>query len=454
MRIAMEAAKFSDKEVNELRRSMATFRKRGTIGLLEEKMVTRMSARGYPRGFAERCFNQIKGFGEYGFPESHAASFALLVYVSAWLKCHYPEVFACALINAQPMGFYAPAQIVRDAREHGVRVLAPDAGISAYEATLESACEGPVKRPPHGLPIRLGLRQIEGLAEKDAERVVEGARPSLQRRAPGSLQELVQRAGLKRGALEKIAAADAAGSFGLDRRQALWEACGMSQAEPLPLFAWAGTPDAGPEPRVQLAEMPLSEHVVADYQTLRLSLKAHPLSFLRSRLSALPGARVLPAAGLQEAGDGAFVSVAGLVLVRQRPGSAKGVVFMTIEDETGVANAIVWPKTLERYRRVVMGARLVLIHGQVQRHESIIHLVSRWLEDRSDWLGLLSEGAGTMNIPIANADEVLRPEPGSQRAAAREDEAAADRVHPRFGRSTRPSHPRAARVIPKSRDFH
>jgi error-prone DNA polymerase len=175
---------------------------------------------------------------------------------------------------------------------------------------------------------------------------------------------------------------------------------------------------------------------------------------LRSRLSALPGGRVLPAAGLQEVKNGAFVSVAGLVLVRQRPGSAKGVVFMTIEDETGVANAIVWPKMLERYRRVVMGARLILVHGQVQRQGSIIHVVSRRLEDRSDWLGLLCEGGSSMKIPIANADEVLRPEPGSQRASAADQEAAADRVHPRFARPARPGHPRAARVMPKSRDFH
>jgi len=234
----------------------------------------------------------------------------------------------------------------------------------------------------------------------------------------------------------------------------LWEARAIIQAQPLPLFAWAGAPESGPEPPVRLAEMALPEHVVADYQTLRLSLKAHPLTFLRARFAALPGARVATAGALQDVKDGARISVAGLVLVRQRPGSAKGVVFMTIEDETGVANAVVWPKMLERYRRVVMGARLIVIHGRVQRHESIIHVVAQRLEDRSDWLGLLADGAALMKIPIANADEVLRPEPGSRRSGDAEDSAGAGAPHPRFVRPARTGHPRAERIIPKSRDFH
>ena len=466
MRIAMIAAQFSDAEVNELRKSMATFRKRGTIGLLEEKMISRMVARGYDPAFATRCFNQIKGFGEYGFPESHAASFALLVYVSAWLKCHYPEVFACALLNSQPMGFYAPAQIVRDAREHGVAVLAADASLSAWDATLEAPGSGPAERPPAGLPLRLGLRQIDGLHKGEAQRIV-SARAGPRAPPLRSLGELQGASGVRRGTIEKIAAADGLRSLGLDRRAALWETRALDTAGPLPLFAWAGARASGDGPEVQLAPMPLSEHVVADYQTLRLSLKAHPISFLRPRLDAHPGARVLPAAALAQARDGARVAVAGVVLVRQRPGSAKGVVFMTIEDETGVANAVIWAKTLERYRRVVMGARLVLIHGRVQRHESIVHVVALRLEDRSDWLGLLADGAELMKIPIANADEVTRPDPGGWQSEVPDADAGAHTgpnppphlqiaAEPRARIAARPRgmHPRDARIIPKSRDFH
>ncbi len=459
MRIAMVAAKFSDADVNELRKSMATFRKRGTIGLLEDKMVCQMVARGYDRAFAVRCFNQIKGFGEYGFPESHAASFALLVYVSAWIKCHYPEVFACALLNSQPMGFYAPAQIVRDASEHGVSVVPVDVVYSDWDCTLEPprpTHSPPARlRPSSGFPLRLGLRQVEGLEQAEAEKLV--AARTLRRPRSGSsnappfasLLDLMAVSGLKRASLDKLTAADAVRSLNLDRREALWEASALSEQAELPLFAWSETQAAGSEPAVALPPMPLCEHVVNDYQTLRLSLKAHPLRFLRSRLETHPGACVVPASGLASLRDGARVSVAGLVLVRQRPGSAKGVVFMTIEDETGVANAVVWPKTLERYRRAVMGARLILIHGRIQRHEQIIHVVSERLEDRSDWLALLADGAELMKIPIARADEVLHPGPGPG-----SDASGANTAHPRFADRSRPHHPRDARIIPKSRDFH
>ncbi|MBA4132207.1 MAG: error-prone DNA polymerase [Hyphomicrobium sp.] len=437
MRIAMEAAKFSDEDVNDLRKAMATFRRRGTIGLLEEKMVEQMTARGYDREFAQRCFNQIKGFGEYGFPESHAASFAHLVYVSSWLKCHYPAAFACALLNSQPMGFYAPAQIVRDAREHGVEARAADINCSDWDSTLEDCDDG-------GPALRLGLRQIDGLQEEEI-RKLEAARA---RGAFGSVHDLWQRAALRLPTLEKLAAADAFRSLGLDRRQALWEVTALANAPPLPLFAWSAARETGAEPEVMLPEMPLSEHVVNDYQTLRLSLKAHPMSFLRERLRA---ERVVTCAALRGMRDGQFVKVAGVILVRQRPGSAKGVVFMTLEDETGVANAVVWPKMLEKYRKTVMQARLMVISGRIQRHESIIHVVSNHLEDRSDWLMLLSEGAGDMPIPIANADEVKNPGPEPPEAGAE--------GHPRWSRGglavrPRPMHPREERVIPKSRDFH
>jgi error-prone DNA polymerase len=424
MRIAMVAARFSDADVNELRKAMATFRRRGTIGRLEKKMVSSMVARGYSEEFSQRCFNQIKGFGEYGFPESHAASFALLVYVSAWIKCHYPAVFAAALLNSQPMGFYAPAQIVRDAREHGVKALSADVNLSEWDSTLEpSGSDG-------SLALRLGLRQIDGLHVDEANRLRAAGRPFC------DVHDLWMRAGVKLSTLEKLAAADAFRSMKLDRRQALWEVKALGAAEPLPLFTWSETREIGPEPNVALPAMSLSEHVVNDYQTLKLSLKAHPISFLREKLNAR-GVRVCDE--LRNTKDGAFVSIAGVVLVRQRPGSAKGVVFMTIEDETGVANTVVWPKTLERFRKVVMRARLIIIHGHIQRHEDIVHVVSEKLEDRSDWLELLSDHAAGMKVPIANADEVLRPDPGSARSP----------IHTRLA-----GHPCKEHVIPKSRDFH
>jgi error-prone DNA polymerase len=440
MRIAMVAAKFSDEEVNELRKAMATFRRRGTIGLLQDKMIGAMVGRGYDPVFAARCFNQIKGFGEYGFPESHAASFAHLVYVSAWLKCHYPAAFACALLNSQPMGFYAPAQIVRCACEHGVEARPADVNLSDWDARLEDT--GVQNHPA----LRLGLRQIDGVQEDEITKLI-AARDITMRRFR-DIHDVWMRAGVKLATLEKLASADAFRSIGLDRRQALWEVKALASAPPLPLFSWGQTQDSGQEPATALPVMPLSEHVVCDYQTLRLSLKAHPMSFLREKFRA---ANVRCCADLASLKDGTAVTIAGVILVRQRPGSAKGVVFMTLEDETGVANAVVWPKTLERFRKVVMGARLILIKGRIQRHEDIIHVVSSVLEDRSDWLGLLSEDAIEMRMPLANADEVTKPGPDPGSAAASN--------HPRWpGPASpirpRPMHPRGERVIPKSRDFH
>ena len=424
MRLAMVAAKFSGTEANELRRAMATFRRRGTIGLLQEKMVGRMTARGYPPDFAERCFNQIKGFGEYGFPESHAASFAHLVYVSAWLKCHYPAVFACALLNSQPMGFYAPAQIVRCACDHGVEAREADVNHSHWDCTLE-----PI-RARDIFALRLGMRQIDGLREEAAQQIA-SVRDGANYR---DIRDLWRRSGVGRACLEKLASADAFRSLGLDRRQALWDVCGLPKEIPLPLFEHANATEAGTEPKVALPVMPLSEHVVNDYRTLRLSLKAHPMSFLRARFTA---ARIVSCAHLKECRDGARVSVGGVVLVRQRPGSAQGVVFMTLEDETGVANSVIWPKVMERERKIVMSARLIVVHGRVQRHEDIIHVVAGRLEDRSDWLQLLTEDGETLSTTLANADEVRRPWREENR----------DHGQPRC-------HPRDARIIPKSRDFH
>ncbi|MFO1169840.1 MAG: error-prone DNA polymerase [Hyphomicrobiaceae bacterium] len=662
MKIAMVAAEFSPEEANELRRAMATFRRRGTIGLLEEKMVSRMVKRGYGPEFAARCFNQIKGFGEYGFPESHAASFAHLVYVSSWLKCHYPEAFAAALLNSQPMGFYAPAQIVRDAREHGVEARPVDVGQSDWDATLEPG------RRPGTFAMRLGLRQVDGLQEEEgrklvglrpvgwvsagangpvehhadparnptwarveecwvsAERVTqqpehlplsgyaraaptqparreiqpppltpphegEGDKPpsclhdphsdlavprrvspilpsprtssgvsivlapasplprgegqgggdacgfpskadvaipagetthwaengqapqgvntpsplegegrgggyvagfepassplpqapkdlvasrlsprrlalplegggkktkieaaaasclnaaaraeSREHPPPTTLEALHRGSGVTVATLEKLAAADAFRSFGLDRRQALWQVRALVKAPELPLFAHAAQRELGTEPEVALPLMPLGEHVVADYQTLRLSLKAHPMTFLRE---AFREEGIIDAGELRHLKDGARVAIAGVVLVRQRPGTAKGVVFMTLEDETGVANSVVWPNMLERFRKVVMTARLILIKGVVQRHENIIHIVAQYLEDRSPWLRRLAEEGPTMKVPIANADEVKRPEPGSARGPD------APPKRPALAR-----HPRDVRILPPSRDFH
>lgn len=406
MKIAIEAAEFSPAEANELRKAMATFRSRGTIGKLEEKMVGRMVARGYDEDFARRCFDQIKGFGEYGFPESHAASFALLVYVSSWLKCHYPAAFGAALLNSQPMGFYAPAQIVRDMREHGVEVRPPDVNYSHWDNTLELG--------ERGFVVRLGFRQIGGMREEMAERLI-----AARDRPYRDLKELQEKGGLSAAVIRRLAEADGMRSLFLDRRQALWEAKGLHDAPDLPLFQEVR--DEGAERPVALPAMPVCEQVVADYQTLRLSLKAHPMSFLRKSLSSQG---YLTCAALAQSRNRQKVKLAGLVLIRQRPGSAKGVCFITIEDETGVANLVVWPKVMEQFRKVVMQSRLLVIHGYVQRDVDIIHVVADRLENRSDaLLRLAPEGLGQ-----GGEGQTLAAPPAG--------------------------HPRAARIIPKSRDFH
>ncbi|UWR11706.1 error-prone DNA polymerase [Sulfitobacter mediterraneus] len=415
MKIAIDAARFTPKEANELRKAMATFRSRGTIETLQNKMVGRMTDRGYSEDFARRCFDQIKGFGDYGFPESHAASFAKLVYVSSWMKCHYPAAFACALLNSQPMGFYAPAQIVRDAREHGVELRGVDANYSDWNSTLEP-CET-------GFALRLGLRQVDGMREDAAARIMAA------RDVPFvDVADLKARARLDRGAVRRLAAADAMRSMGIDRRQALWQGQALKDAPDLPIFTHAEAGDEGAEPAVSLPAMPQAEHVVADYQTLRLSLKAHPVSFFRASLrrqgfavtDQLPGMR-----------NGAGVSLAGLVLVRQKPGSAKGVCFITLEDEAGVANLVIWPKLFEHFRPIIMGARLLVVHGRIQSDGRVIHVVADRLENRTDRLDDLA------------VDRV----PQTQ---ARGDHP----THPIAGQVSARRHPRDVRVIPKSRDFH
>jgi len=432
MRIAIVAAGFTPEEADRLRRSMAAFRHVGTIHKFQEKFIEGMAARGYERSFAEQCFNQIRGFADYGFPESHAASFALLVYASAWLKCHHPDVFACALLNAQPMGFYAPAQIVRDAREHGVEVREADVNHSFWDGTLEPAPETPGR-----CVLRLGFRQILGLREEAAERLV-AARDHPFPRPYRDVEDLRARTGLGIDQIERLAEADAFRSTSLDRRQALWQARGLAKAADLPLFAHAEAREQGSEAEADLPDMPLPEHVVSDYQTLRMSLKAHPLRFLRDDLAARG---VVPCRRLKEIADGVRVSVAGLVLVRQRPGSAKGVVFLTLEDETGIANAIIWPPVFERQRPVVMGARLMIVTGPMQKEDGVRHVVADRLEDASATLLHLSHDH--LVPPLTRSDEVVRPvDPERDHAS---------RLPPH-----RPAgHPREAKnLLPRSRDFH
>ena len=425
MRIAIVAAGFTPAEADQLRRAMATFRKVGIIHQFGLRLVDGMVERGYARDFAERCFKQIEGFGEYGFPESHAASFAHLVYVSAWIKKHWPEVFCAALLNAQPMGFYAPAQLVRDAKAHGVQVLAPDVNGSDWECTLEDG--GCPRRP-----LRLGLRLIKGFSEADAAKLMAA------REAGGpfrSVEDLRRRARLSPAALEKLAHADAFRSIGLDRRRALWEAHAL-KGEDAPLFQHLS--DFGPEADPALPEMPLCEHVVHDYARLQLSLKAHPLAFLRPALAAGGAMR---AADLERLPSGKRLEAAGLVLVRQRPGSARGVIFITLEDETGVSNLIVWPKVFERFRKVVLAARLLRARGRLQKEGRVIHLVCDELIDETHQLAALTQGDVALTQEgLARADEIRGGACAESRALGQER---------REARAAR-----AARILPKSRDFH
>ena len=394
MKIAIVGAGFAPEEADRLRRAMATFKRNGDIHLFRDKFIAGMVENGYERDFATRCFSQIEGFGTYGFPESHAASFALLVYVSAWIKCFYPEVFACALLNSQPMGFYAPAQIVRDAREHGVEVGPVDVNHSLWDCTLEPAPSPPSPASGGGpgwgrWALRLGLRQIKSFAEADAKRLVAA-------RGVGRYPDphvLWRRSGLGRGALERLAEADAFLSTGLDRRRALWALKALGEP-PLPLFAAMETAALHwSEARAMalLPEMPLGEQVVEDYASLSLTLKRHPLAFLRAEL-AREG--LVTAAELAHLPVDRRLAIAGVVLIRQRPGSANGVVFITIEDETGIANLIVWPQILERFRRAALGATLLRCTGKLQREESVIHIVADRLDDMTPRLNTLRDRTG------------------------------------------------------------
>ena len=470
MKIAIVAAGFTPGRADQLRRAMATFKKVGTIGTFRDEMINGMSTRGYPREFAERVFAQIEGFGTYGFPESHAASFASLVYASAWMKCRYPDVFCAAMLNAQPMGFYAPAQLVRDAREHGVDVRPVDVNASDWDCTLEPTRDAPRIHPRHVRmahdmrathAVRLGWRQVKGLREAQMADLV-----ALRRDGYDSIRDVWLRTGFAPSVLETLADADAFASLGLTRRDAIWVVRGLNRAgdkDDLPLLAPLAF--AASEPDAHLPPMLLGEEVIEDYRHLTLSLKAHPVSFLRTALArkgivrngdlaakaainapppaasgdnAAPGrdaagpAGDAPAKDLRTSWDEARaltpgsprlmtrsvvlprralgrVTVSGLVLVRQRPGSAQGVVFMTLEDETGVANIIVWPKVFERLRPIVIGARFLSVTGMLQAESGVIHVVAEKMEDLTAMMGALSR-RGTDVQSVARADEVKRPQ--------------------------------------------
>ena len=444
MRLAIDAARFTPEEANGLRRAMATFKHYGDVGVYGAKFVDGMVRRGYDPEFAQRCFRQIEGFGSYGFPESHAISFAKLVYVSAWIKCHHPDVFCAALLNSQPMGFYQPAQLVRDAREHGVEVREPDVLWSGWDSGLEEPGGGRApsvtaqERAPRHLPreeaqgriklfpilprllagevaralsretegaqgrilqpLRLGLRQIRGLKEDEGQRLI-AAREAGARTLP----DLARIADLSRQTLEFLAEADAFRSLGMDRRAALWAVKGMAPERRVeadaPLLALMGRPDEG---AVSLPEMALSAHVAEDYRTTSLSLKAHPCQFFRPLLTSL-GA--VTAASLRERRDGSRVAVAGLVLIRQRPGTAKGIVFITLEDETGSANAVVWKDLFAANRREAMSASFLVVHGRMQRAGDVIHVVAERFTDLSGRLGeLRRETPAPMNRLVKSRD--------------------------------------------------
>ena len=406
MQLAITAAEFSDADANRLRHAMATFRNVGGMEHFEQMMIGGMVRRGYERDFAERCFHQIQGFGSYGFPESHALSFARLVYVSSWIKHYHPAIFAASLLNSQPMGFYAPAQIVRDAQENGVEVRPIDVNISGWDNGIENGA------------LRLGMRQVDGFREEWTKAIVK-ERPFI------SMEDLARRAALPSRALHLLADADAVRSLGFERREGAWEAR-RTPADQLPLFAAADARELSEEADSMLPAMQLSEHVAADYQITRLSLKGHPMQFLRG-LFASEG--ILSCAETSAAKNGARVKTAGVVLVRQRPGKGNAI-FITIEDESGVTNALLWARLFERQRRAVMASRLMVIEGEIQRSkEGVVHLMATTITDRTDELKRLSEEHDA-NVPIPHNDEFARP------------------VYPRHG------HPRDVRVLPKSRDFH
>jgi error-prone DNA polymerase len=384
---------------------MATFKFKGDVSKFQAKLIQGMLTRGYSREFAERIFKQLEGFGSYGFPESHAASFALIAYASSWMKCHHPDVFCCALLNSQPMGFYAPAQIVRDAQQHGVEVRPVDVNHSRWDCTLE-----PTGRKGR-LAVRLGLRMAKGLANADGAMVVL-ARSDM---PFASIEDVWLRAKVQAASLERLAEADAFGSTGLNRRDTLWRIKGLSDA-PLPLFAAADERDGqlrleATEPAVSLVPMTEGREVVEDYRSKGLTLRRHPVSFLREDLERR---RMIRCVDLRHMRDGRHVTVAGLVLVRQKPGSARGVTFMTIEDETDVANLVIWPTLFEQQRRLILSAGMIACRGRVQREGMVTHVVAEHMLDLSNLLRSVGDRTEPFPLQHGRGDEAKhgsRPDP-------------------------------------------
>lgn len=397
MKIAIVAAGFTPAEADELRRSMATFKAKGVVSHFEEKLIGGMTKNGYSLEYAQRVFRQLEGFGSYGFPESHAASFALLVYVSSWIKCYYPDVFACALLNSMPMGFYQPAQIVIDARKHGVEVQPVDINYSSWDNKLEESrwLSGSGKY----CVLRLGFRQVKGLREADIE-VLITAREKMYK----GIHEL-REIGLAEAALEKLADADAFRSIGLDRREALWEV--SAKDRPTALFSCQQSEEDVGE-KISLPKMTLPEHVAHDYATTALSLKAHPVSFIREQLDSLC---ILPSSALAAAKDGDLVKVAGLILVRQRPGTASGICFITIEDETGCANLVVFQSLFDKYRKEILQSKLLMVEGKLQREGEVIHVIVKRCYNLSKLLRqLIAFKEEDLSLaPLSRADERTAP---------------------------------------------
>ena len=415
MQIAIVGASYTAEEADKLRRSLATFRRLGTIGEHRDRFVRGMMNNGYAQDVAEACFAQIEGFADYGFPESHAAAFAMLTYISSWLKCHHPAVFACALLNSQPMGFYAPAQIVRDLRDHRVEVRPVCVNHSEWDNRLERRADGM-------LALRLGFRQIKGFREEDA-----GWLKAARGNGYQDPESVWLRAGIAPSVLERLAEADAFIGMGLTRRDALWQVRAIRAPKPLPLFADPLSGENIHEPEVHLPTMHLGEEVVEDYISIRLTLRAHPMELLRPMIPDLTPHDRLPVAPLKR------TSVCGLVITRQRPGTASGVVFLTLEDETGVSNVVVWPTVYKRFRRVVMGGRLWRVTGRLEREGIVVHLIAEHIEDLSHKLSELGHPRDdAVGITQPQADDAPRPR---HKAAAH---------HPRE---------QAKRLFP-SRDFH
>lgn len=446
MQIAIVAAGFTPTEADALRRALNGFRRQGAVEDFKERFLEGCLARGYDKTFAENCFRQLEGFSSYGFPESHAASFALLVYASSWIKRHHPEVFCCALLNSQPMGFYAPAQIVRDARQHGVSVLPVCAECSYWDNVLEYDADG-------SLAVRLGFRQIKGFSEEDGHWLA-SARGNGYR----AIDAVWRRAGLSRSALSKLAGADAFADYGLSRRQALWEVAGLGGDKPLPLFEQHG--EGLPAFETLLPVMSEAEEVFEDYVSARLTLRAHPVALLRPDLPSF-----LPARALRAQPNGGWVSIAGLVITRQRPGTASGVIFITLEDDGATANVIVWPKVFKKFRKEVMTGRLLRIQGRLQREGVVTHIIASRIEDYSillDTLGDPAAGAGVIDPTHDNADEARRPAPDNRHGAGNTSPHRVSELislelqraqHARYGAGAR--HPREqAKKLFYSRDFH